>query len=142
MAPRPLLAPLLLLAAGCTYASGDSLVFVTSTPAGASIAVDGEDTGFTTPRALDLGGLFGSDHDITLTLDGYEPETRRVVHRRTGATSRWGDGNDVRVWPNPLHWTLGDWFTPFELHWAYVPGDLHVRLYRMGEAPVRATPQD
>ena len=123
--------------AACTYASGNSRILVSSEPAGAAIAVDGEPTGEHTPKMLDLGGFFGSDHEITLTLDGHEPETRQVRHRRTGYTSRWIDGVDEVVFPLPLHWTLGDWFTPFAVHWEYSPSMVHVRMYPSGEAPVR-----
>lgn len=138
MGLRALVLGLLLLVAGCTYADGDPYVFVSSFPPGAAIAVDGQATGRTTPDRLDLGGAFGDDHEITLSLDGYEPETRRVVHRRSGYTSAWLDGTDFRVWAFPLFWTLGDFFTPFAVEWAYVPGDLHVRLYEQGKAPIRA----
>jgi hypothetical protein len=129
---------LLLPLFGCTYMSGDPNVLVTSRPPGAEILVDGRSTGLTTPALLDLGGLFGGDHEVTLQKDGYEPETRIVRHYTTCSTSRWVDGADLRVWRFPTWWTLGDWFLPFAVDWRYAPHDLYVVLYRVGEAPVHA----
>ncbi len=128
----------------CTYVHGDSRVLVTSEPPGADIVVDGQDTGMTTPTMLDLDGFFGDDHQITVRLEGHQPETREVVHRRVWRMSRWIDGVDLRVFPFPLNWTLGDFFTPFEVEYLYVPADLYVVLWKDGEAPVadEETPGD
>jgi hypothetical protein len=130
----------LLLLAGC-YFSGDTRVLVTSTPPGAEILVDGEATGATTPAHLDLGGYFGDDHAITIRMPGYEDETRQVVHHNIYYSSRWIDGTDFRLWAFPLWWTLGDFFTPFAVRWIYVPHEVHVLLYPVGEAPVHGSPQ-
>lgn len=121
----------------CTYASGDSRVLVTSTPAGAEILVDGTTTGNTTPSMIDLGAFFGGDHVITVQKDGYGPEDREVVHYTHWYTSRWIDGTDFRVFAFPLWWTLGDFLTPFAVRWEYVPHELHVMLYPAGDGPVR-----
>lgn len=126
-----------LLLPSCTYLSGDANVLVTSTPAGADILLNGEDTGRTTPTLLELGGIAGRSHAITVRKIGYEDEVRQVYHYTTGYTSRWIDGAvEPGVWNFPLWWTLGDFFTPFGVRWRYVPGELHVRLHRRGEAPV------
>jgi hypothetical protein len=46
--------------------------------------------------------------------------------------------NDVFFWTfAPLFWTFGDMFAPLAVRWAYVPGELHVKLYPVGEAPGR-----
>lgn len=135
-----LLAVCLLLAPACTALKGDPRVLVTSTPAGAAILVNGEDTGLTTPAMVDLGGFFGGDHEIALELEGRDTERRWVRHHSTAATSRWNDGAD----PNllgitlPLFWTFGDWFLPFEVQWRYTPHEVHAVLYDEGEAPVHS----
>jgi hypothetical protein len=134
---RTLLLLPLLLAGACTYFSGDDRVLVTSTPAGAEILVDGEPTGRTTPSLVELGGMTGGDHSITVVKPGFDPETRKVYHYTTTATSRWIDGATApEVWNFPLWWTLGDFVLPFAVRWRYVPHELHVRLYREGEGPV------
>lgn len=130
---------LLATATACTYASGDSRVFVTSEPPGAVVLVDGADTRATTPAVVDLGGFLGGDHEITLQKAGYTTERRAVRHHRSWYTSRWNDGADALVWRSPFWWTLGDWFTPFAVRWRYVPHELHVVLYREGEGPMQGT---
>ena len=73
----------------CTYWSGDPTVRISSTPAGAFIFLDGEDTGETTPAMLDLGtflnldGFLGSDRVVTIRKKGYEPERRILHHHAT-----------------------------------------------------------
>lgn len=142
-----LLRLLLLLTLGtmlpsCTFFQGRSNVLVTSTPAGAAVYLDGQDTGETTPIRLDLGnflfvaGYFAGDHEITIRKSGFEPETRRIYHHSSYYTSKWINGSSDWVFlPLPLFWSTGDWFTPFGVKWDYVPHELHVKLYPVGEAP-------
>ncbi|MCB9869505.1 MAG: PEGA domain-containing protein [Planctomycetes bacterium] len=137
-----LLACLAAVLPACTYSSGRTTVLVTSAPAGAAIFVDGKDTGETTPFLLDLArdqllsGYWSSDHLISVRKAGFEPEDRSVYHHRTHYTSRWIDGvTDSTLVSLPLWWTFGDWFTPFGIRWDYVPHELHVKLYPLGEAP-------
>lgn len=128
--------PLLLLGA-CTYFAGDHRVLVTSTPAGAEILLDGAPTGRTTPAMLELDGMIGDDHLITVVKTGFDPESRRVFHYTHTQFSRWIDGaNAPEVWNFPLWWTIGDFLLPFAVKWVYVPHELHVKLYREGEGPV------
>jgi hypothetical protein len=126
-------------AAACTYALGDPHVLVTSTPPGAEIWLNGEASGRTTPAKLDLGGVFGSDHEITLRKPGYRDETRRVYHYTTTAMARWNDGApDEDMWPWPLFWSFGDFVLPFTLEWRYVPHEVHAWLYK-NDAPAPVT---
>ncbi len=136
---------LLLIAAAlpsCTFISGRTDVLITSTPAGAAVFLDGHDTGETTPIHIDVGdyaffaGYLGSDHEITIRKPGFEAERRRIYHHTAHYTSAWVDGiTDWLVLPLPLYWTTGDWFTPFGIKWDFVPHELHVKLYPIGEAP-------
>lgn len=128
----PLLAACLL--AGCTSFQGDDRVVVTSDPPGATILVDGTDLGYTTPKALDIGGLGGSDHVITLHKKGFRSETRLLLQMGSSYTARFVDGAPdfaPPVWP--LAWTFGDFFIPLGVRWAFGPGELHVKLYREDE---------
>jgi hypothetical protein len=132
---RPLATGLLCLAApACVSATGDSRVFLTSDPPGAEVALDGQDTGLTTPTILDLGALVPSDHQVTISKEGYDRETRTVIHHKILYTSAWQDGVvGPEVPPFPLWFTFGDFFAPFGVHWQYEPHELHVKLYRKGE---------
>jgi hypothetical protein len=125
------------LGSACTYFEGDSRVLVTSTPPGAYILVDGNDSGLTTPSMVDLGGILGSDHRITVRKRGFQDESRDVFHYTTAYTSKWIDGAmEPSLISLPLWWTLGDVIMPFGVRWRYVPHELHVRLYTEGEGPV------
>ena len=129
------------LLGACTWFSGDHTVMVTSTPPGAEVLIDGQPSGKTTPAKVELGGMTGGDHEITIRKQGYEPESRTVFHYTYGYTSRWVDGaGEPEVWKFPIWWTLGDWFLPFGVRWVYVPHEVHVVLYKEGEAPLKAEP--
>jgi PEGA domain len=137
-----ILAVLAMILPGCTYAEGRSTVLVTSTPAGAAILIDGVDTGETTPMLLDFSSFlnatdfFGSDRMVTIRKKGFEPETRLVNHHSSVYVSKWIDGATT-FWfvTAPLFWTFGDFFLPFGARWDYVPHEVHVKLYPVGEAP-------
>ncbi|MEO0481676.1 MAG: PEGA domain-containing protein [Planctomycetota bacterium] len=130
------LAALSTMATGCIWVSGHSQVQVTSEPMGAEILVDGQKTGQFTPSILELDGYGGSDKLVELQLEGHEPERRVLTQRSTTEVRRWTDGTDYRVYSTPLWWNLGDFFFPFDFKYTYVPRDLHVVLYPIGEAPV------
>lgn len=128
---------LALLGGACTYFSGDARVLVTSTPPGAAILIDGSESGQTTPSMVDLGGITGNDHKITVRKRGYVDESRQVFHYTTAHAARWIDGAmDPGLWQLPLWWTLGDWVLPLGVRWRYVPHEVHVLLYKDGEGPV------
>jgi hypothetical protein len=124
----------LLAASACTWFTSKSQVVVTSDPPGAQIRIDGRDTGYTTPAALQIGGSFGGDHLLELRLDGHRPAARRLYQYTEGYTSKWIDGAfDPVLPPLPFFWTFGDFVFPFAVRGAMVPGDVHVRLYREDE---------
>lgn len=131
------------LLSACTCFRGDSTVLITSDPPGARILVDGEDSGRTTPANMDLGGMWAGDTWITLRKRGYRDEVRLLTHYTEGYTSRWIDGAEILTLPPlPIFWTLGDFFVPFAVRWAYVPGGIYVKLYKEGEpVPTRTPPQ-
>ncbi|MEY4674687.1 MAG: hypothetical protein RL148_2471 [Planctomycetota bacterium] len=128
--------PACFLLAGCVWFEGEDRLFVTSEPPGATVLVDGLDVGHTTPATLDIGG-FGSHHKtVTVRKEGYRPEVRFVTHAQEGYTPRWVDGAADIIPPAwPLAWTFGDFFAPFGVRWAFVPGTLHVKLHA-NDAPL------
>ncbi len=124
----------LLAASACTWWQSREQVLITSDPLGARIEVDGRDTGRTTPATLAIGGNFGRDHLVRLTLEGHRPAVRRLYQYTEGYTSQWIDGAyDLVLPPLPLFWTAGDFVFPFAVRGALVPGDLYVKLYRDDE---------
>lgn len=128
-APLGLLWPLL-CTAGCTWFAGEDRLLVTSDPPGASVFVDGQDTGRTTPVRLLIGGNFGGDHVVELRKPGYRPAVRTVYQHTEGYTSKWIDGAyDIAMPPLPLFWTAGDFVFPFGVRGALVPQELHCKLY-------------
>ncbi len=139
---RALAAVLLCLAApACVTSTGDSRVFLTSDPPGADVAVDGKDTGLTTPATLDLGETIPGNHELTFSKEGYERETRSVLHHKILYTSAWKDAVvGVETPPFPLWFTFGNFFAPIGVHWQFEPHELHVKLYRRGEFVESAPP--
>jgi len=128
---------MLSLMPGCTYFAGNPYVVVTSHPPGAEILVDGNGTGLTTPAKLELGGITGDDHTITLRKEGYDDEVRTVYHYTSLYGTRMVDGaTEVAVWLNPSYWTLGDLMLPLGVKWRYVPHELYVVMYGEGQSPV------
>ena len=82
MSPRPqllLVLALLALLASCTTKS--RAVLLSSNPAGARILVNGQDSGFVTPRSLDLSDE-GRSSEIVFELPGYQP-AKRMLYRKT-----------------------------------------------------------
>lgn len=126
---------LVLSSASCTWLTSHDDVLFTSDPLGARISIDGYDTGRTTPAKMPIGGMFGFDHEITLTKKGYQPVTRHIYQHTQGYTSKWIDGASSEP-PSPLlpiFWLTGDVFFPLAIHSVIVPGELHVKLYREDE---------
>ena len=120
----------------CTWFKRNPKVLVTSEPPGARVFVDGTDTGQTTPAVIDIAGNFGTDHVVELRRRGYRNQQRRLDQHTVGYTSRWIDGASTpEVVPLFVFWTFGDFFTPFGVRGAIVPGELFVRLQR-DDAPL------
>ncbi|MFN6193043.1 MAG: PEGA domain-containing protein [Planctomycetota bacterium] len=134
---RLALAPfLLVLLPACTWWSSRERVLVASEPPGASIWVDGQSTGKTTPAAIDVGGHFGGNHVIELRKRGYRTATRRVFQYTEGYTSRWIAGAfDESLPPLPIFWTAGDLVLPFGVRSAILPAE-HLVVLERDDAPL------
>lgn len=116
----------------CTWWQSQVHVLITSEPPGATIAIDGLETGYTTPIRLPLGGTFGSDHEVVLRKKGYRQARRLLVQHVQGYTSRCIDAGfevGMPVLP-PFFWTTGDFLLPFGVRGALLPAELHVQLER------------
>lgn len=125
---------LLWLVPGCTWFKDNPSTLITSDPPGARVYIDGIDTGAHTPVCYDLAVNFGTNHWLVLEKPGYRPERRLLTQHTIGYTSRWIDGGaDATIPPLPIFWTAGDWFFPFGVQGAIVPGEVFVKLYREDE---------
>lgn len=117
------------LLAGCVSWTAQREVLISSEPLGAHIAIDGNDTGKTTPARLTLGGYFGTGHTVLLTKPGYRPAARRLYRYDEGYTSRLVDAAfAIELPPLPLFWNAGDLLFPFAVRSALMPGELYVQL--------------
>jgi hypothetical protein len=122
------------LSAGCTWFHDNPRVLITSQPAGAQILLDGHDTGETTPHVFDIASNFGSDHVIELRRTGYRPEKRRLMQFTEGFTFRLIDaGGPPELPPLLPYMSAADFFLPFGVRGALIPGEVYVKLYREDE---------
>jgi hypothetical protein len=118
----------------CIWPKANEPVLITSDPPGARIWLDGHDTGQTTPHMFDIAGNYGSDHELELRRDGYRPERRHLYQHTEFYMSRWIDGaGPPGVPPLPFWWTAGDFFFPFGIRGAIVPGEVFIKMYRVDE---------
>jgi hypothetical protein len=124
----------LLFLPACTWFSNQDTVLITSEPPGAHIWLNGVDTRATTPATLAIGVIGGADSDLVMRKTGYRPEARHLYQYTEGYTSRWIDGaSDIGLFTWPLGWTFGDFFFPFGVRAALVPGQVHVVLHKDDE---------
>ncbi len=125
-----LLLPMLATSA-CTWWTSHEHVLITSDPLGAHIAIDGLDTGRTTPARLRIAGNFGRDHVVALSKKGYRTMARTVYQYTEGYTSKWIDGAyTLGMPPLPFFWSPGDFVFPFGIRGNIVPSELLVKLPR------------
>jgi len=123
LASRTLWSALLVLASAC--AGPHPSIFATDPP-GARVIIDGEDSGFVTPCAIDLPS---DPHVIDFTLPGYAsarrttyPETQRyaILYRE------WISNTDT--WRFPLWLNVEDLFVPIKTISTQSPQRIFVRL--------------
>jgi hypothetical protein len=115
-----------LLVSGCLYrrASG---TWIDSRPQGARILLDGRDSGYVTPRQVDLG-----DEDVRLRLElaGYRPAEVRVVDNVSGELVPWlWLGYGGYAGPRfPLRLPYKDFFCPVRVLRRSDPARIHLDL--------------
>lgn len=133
------LAPLLAVAlvpglAGCLFQRAQPGVVIASTPPGATIFVDGQDTGFSTPAAL---SLTRSDwHRVDLQLRGYHPAARLFSPSQRAMFVPWTDGYiGPSTWYFPIFMEF-QWFAfPLRVDDNLTPTRVHVNLVNVAEDP-------
>lgn len=113
-------------------------IVLDSTPPGAVVMINGEDSGHSTPCALQLRD---TTQVVEFRLDGYAPEVRvlRVGHRQY--TVHWSDAaSSPGTWTFPAFLTLQDAMFPVKLEGGEMPHRIHVRMAREVETTASAGP--
>ncbi len=111
--------------------SGRRPIVLDSTPRGAVVFVDGEDSGHSTPCNIQL-----SDRNRTFEfrLGGYEPVQRKIRVGERSEVAYWEDSyTDYRTWAFPLWLNAEDFFFPVKEDDGEMPNRIHVRLKRARE---------
>lgn len=134
--PAPaLLAVLAALALpGCLFTRSQPGVMLATTPPGATVLVDGRDSGFVTPATLSLER--SAWHRIDFQLDGFATESRLVGPGKRPELIPWTQGYvGVYTWYFPLFLPMEYLFFPLRIDDNLVPQRIHVRLEHVGEEP-------
>ncbi len=116
-----LCAPLL---GGCLAFRGSKKVFVFTEPEGATVTIDGRDTGLTTPAVIEPGSA-----SVTVEKEGFAPQTRVTSGATHFRIPRYYDGgvSDFSI-AFPLFWTFDDLIFPFQFTSHEHPRRLYFRL--------------
>lgn len=123
-APVAFLVGLLLPACITTTPPG---VAISSTPPGATVAVDGRDSGYVTPCDLALDPE--ESHRVTLTHPGFAPLELVLRRDRTIDVVQWSEGYQATTGPAfPLFLPGVDFFFPVKIDRGLSPGRIHARL--------------
>jgi len=126
MSPVKFLPALLLALAACRTPSP---VHFSSSPPGASVLVDGQDTGFVTPCLIDLAD--GPTRRVQFQLPGYRTEVRTLTHESRSELVQWSEASSsYKNWNFPLWLGAEDFFLPRKDLSGESPARLYVRLHR------------
>lgn len=113
----------------CVSCSAVRPVHFASEPPGARILVDGEDSGFVTPVALDL-----EDRElrkVEFVLPGYATATRMLTLQERSEIVTWKDSQlTARVWRFPLWLNTRDFWIPVKDLDGESPARVFVRMRR------------
>lgn len=122
----------LLLFSSCIAFRRSPGVSLSSEPPGASVYVDGADTGFVTPCEIALSR--GDRHRIELMLPGYEVATRMVDPGTRWHLVYWRDAD---YWPrrfaHPLGLPFHEFWVPLRRDSSLQPSRIYVALRLEGE---------
>jgi hypothetical protein len=118
----------------CISLKSDRKLFVFSEPSGASVYVDGVDTGFTTPAVLEPGSA-----KVSVQKEGYKTATRAVTRRTHFRYPRWNDGGTTDFTVAMCFFrTADDFFFPLQFETRAESRRIFVKLEP--ESPVSSRP--
>ncbi len=124
-----LLALLALLPLACRTAEP---VHFSSSPPGAVVVIDGQESGFVTPCLIDLPD--GPPRTIEFRLPGYQTVKREVRYDSRKELVFWREASgNLDTWNFPLWLNAEDFFIPRKNLSGESPQRLHVRLRREAE---------
>jgi hypothetical protein len=121
-----LLCAALSMSGGCVSVQSQPRLFVFSDPEGATVYINGEDTGFTTPAQIDP-----AVGQVSVSKEGYVSQVRKVTSVTYFRYPRWNDGGTpdytvtlsiLRVWR--------DFLFPFQFYTWESPRRLYFKLER------------
>lgn len=113
-------------------------VSLSTTPAGATVLVDGVDSGFATPCILDFDE--DESHRVEFELEGYRTAGLYLMPNRRWFLVPYNDANRApRVWRFPFWLPLGEFLLPVRTNTALAPSRIHLRL-RLGASDQAAPP--
>jgi len=113
-------------------------VALSTTPPGASVIVDGMDSGFATPVILDFDE--DESHRVEFELDGYRTAGLYLMPNRRWMLVPYRDTSRApRVWRFPLWLPLGEFLMPLRTNTALSPSRIHIRL-RLGNSDTELPP--
>jgi hypothetical protein len=117
-----------LLAPACVSLRAEDRLFVSTEPPGASVYVNGQDTGFTTPTWLRLG-MVGAPR-VTLRLKGHRAESFLVGSSSLLEGASLEAAESVRYLDAPLFSYLApeDVLVPIRIRLRRAPGRVHLKL--------------
>jgi hypothetical protein len=129
----------LLLTPGCVLFQHPQGISVSSDPPGATVLIQGRDTGFVTPCVIDIDP--SGDERVDFVLPGHETETRFITSEYDVYTILWREMSvGFDTWDFPLFVDLRDFFVPVKIHERVIPGRIHVKLDRTADK-VASSPQ-
>lgn len=131
--------PVTLLAAGalaalqgCALLAPERAVVLSTTPAGATVLVDGRNSGFVTPCQLQLD--VDEDVRIDFELPGFRRETRVLTPDAEVYAVLWHEMTvGAHTWNFPLFLSRFDAFVPVKWTEGHAPGRVHVELDRLSD---------
>lgn len=121
-----------LLLCGLAACRNTPPVYFSSSPPGAILVVDGQETGFVTPCAVDLEDV--DSRTVEFRLNGFEPAVRVLRYQERADLVYWTEASgDLKTWNFPLWLGSRDFFLPKKNLSGESPSRIYVRLRRLAD---------